>query len=324
MPGSIVIVVEHDHGEIRPSAYELMTLAIRIREIEKAEVSAVILGDGIQAAAARFSADCAVPVTAVSDSGLREYNAELYTAVLKEILSEMKPAYVCVSQSSQGADFAPGLALRLSAACVSGVEDIHDTADGLQFFRSIYGGKIRAAIKPVAATTVLCLQPGSFKPHAAEENAAACVHQHDISVSDPTFGRLTLKKGPSESIDLSAAKVLIAAGRGIGEEENLKLVQQLAELFPQSASCGSRPIIDAGWMPYNRQVGITGAMVSPALYLACGISGASQHISGMRSSGFVVSINADPGAAIFNASDICIVEDLTTFIPRLIEQMRSS
>ena len=319
MPGPIIIIIEHDQGEIRPSAYELMSLAQRIREIEKAEIKAVILGHEIHKAAERFSADCAVPVTAVSDKGLREYNAELYTTVLKEILTVMGPAYVCVSQSSQGADFAPGLAVGLSAACVSGVEDIHDKADGLWFYRSIYGGKIRAAIKPETAATVLTLQPGSFKPHAAAENAEACVDQLSISVSGPMFGRLTLKKVPSEGIDLSEAKVLVAAGRGIGEEGNLDLLQQLAEQFPQSATCGSRPVIDAGWMPYNRQVGITGATVSPALYLACGISGASQHISGMRSSGFVVSINSDPGAAIFNVSDICIVEDVTTFVPQLIE-----
>ena len=221
--------------------------------------------------------------------------------------------------SSQGSDFAPGLALDLSAACVSGVEGICNGPDGLEFYRSIYGGKLRAAIKPAAAITVLTLQPGSFKPHAAVEDAEACVHQYNINVSDPTFGSLTLKKVPSEGIDLSEAKVLVAAGRGIGEEGNLDLLQQLTEQFPQAATCGSRPVIDAGWMPYNRQVGITGATVSPALYLACGISGASQHISGMRSSGFVVSINSDPGAAIFNVSDICIVEDVTTFVPQLIE-----
>ncbi len=105
----------------------------------------------------------------------------------------------------------------------------------------------------------------------------------------------------------------------MGDEENLELVRNLAEQFPQSAVCGSRPIIDAGWMAYSRQVGVTGATVSPALYIACGISGAVQHVSGMRSAGFVVSINTDPGAAIFNVSDVCIVEDLAVFIPLFVE-----
>jgi len=324
MPHPIIIIVEHACGKIRPAAYELVTLARMIRETAGSEIRAVILGDNIQDAAERFSAVCAVPVTAVSDTRLRDYNAELYTMVLKTLLIGMQPAYVCVSHSSQGADFAPGLALRLSAACVSGVEDVHAGEDGLGFYRSIYGGKIRAEIKPMAATTVLTLQPGSFKPYAAEEEAEICVELFDITVPKPSFGSLTLKTVPPEGIDLSEAKVLVAAGRGIGEEENLDLVQQLAEQFPQSATCGSRPVIDAGWMPYSRQVGITGAMVAPALYIACGISGATQHVSGMRGAGFVVSINSDPGAAIFNASDICIVEDLTAFIPLLIEQISTS
>jgi len=319
MKGPIVIILEHDRREIKPSAYELMTLARIIRESIHAENNAVILGEHTRGVAERFSAACAVPVTAVSDAGLREYNAELYTKVLVEMLNEMKPSYVLVPHSSQGTDFAPGLALCLSAACISGVEGIRDKEGGLRFHRSIFGGKIQAEIEPAAETTLLTLQPGSFKPHAAHEGAEPIVHTFPVSVSEPAFGRLALKTVPSEGIDLSAAKVLVAAGRGIDDEENLSLVQKLAELFPQSATCGSRPIIDAGWMPYSRQVGITGATVSPSLYIACGISGATQHVSGMRSSGFVVSINSDPGAAIFNVSDICIVEDLKTFVPQVIE-----
>ena len=324
MQGPIVIVVEHDHGEIRPSSYELMTLAQRIRESSHAEIRGVILGEKIQAAAERFSAACAVPVTTVSDRRLRDYNAELYIKVLAELLGALNPSYICVPRSSRGSDFAPGLALRLSAACISGVEGMQVQGDGYRFYRSIFGGKIRTEIKPLAAATVLTLQPGSFKPHAADENVDPAVNPCRISVPNPAFGSLTEKSVANEGIDLSEAKVLIAAGRGIGEEENLDLVQQLAGQFPQAAACGSRPVVDAGWMPYSRQVGITGATVSPALYISCGISGAVQHVTGMRGSGFVVSINSDPGAAIFNSSDICIVEDLTAFIPLLIEQIRTS
>jgi len=323
MRGPIVIIVEHARGEIRPAAYELMTLAKTIRETNRTEIRAVMLGDEIEDAAEGFSAACGVPVTIVSKANLRDYNAELYTMVLADILCRMKPSYVCIPHSSQGADYAPGLALRLSAACISSVEGMHGGEDGLTFHRSIFGGKIRAEIKPMADTTLLTLQPGSFKPPAVEERAEANVQPHSIAVPDPTVGSLAVKTVPSEGIDLSEAKVLVAAGRGINEEENLDLVQKLAEQFPQSATCGSRPVVDAGWMPYSQQVGITGATVSPSLYIACGISGAAQHVSGMRGAGFVVSINSDPGAAIFNASDICIVEDLTIFIPLLIEYIRT-
>ena len=324
MPGPIIILVEHDRGKIRPASYELVTLAQKIRESDRAGMMAVMLGENIQDAAAVFSSACDVPVTTVCDHRLREYNAELYIAVMAELLGAMQPSYICMPHSSRGSDLGPGLALRLSAACVSGVEGVCVQGDGLRFYRSIFSGKIRAEIKPVAATAVLTLQPGSFKPHAAAEKVDPVVYPSRVSVPDPASGTLAVKAAPTGGIDLSEAKVLIAAGRGIGEEENLDLVQQLAGQFPQAAACGSRPVVDAGWMPYSRQVGITGATVSPALYIACGISGAVQHVTGMRGSGFVVSINSDPRAAIFNVSDICIVEDLKTFIPQFIERLSSS
>lgn len=323
MKGPIIIIIEHTRGEVRPAAYELITLAKMIQETNRAEIRAIMLGDDIQDAAEGFSTAYAIPVTTVSNTNLRDYHAELYTMVLADILFTVKPSYVCIPHSSQGADYAPGLALRLSAACISSVEGMHCKEEGLLFHRSIFGGKIRAEIKPMADTTLLTLQPGSFKPPAVEESAEASVHPYDMDVPDPTFGRLAVKKVPLEGIDLTEAKVLVAAGRGINEEENLDLIQQLAEQFSQSAICGSRPVIDAGWMPYSQQVGITGATVTPSLYIACGISGAAQHISGMRGAGFVVSINSDPGAAIFNASDICIVEDLINFVPLFIEHIKS-
>ncbi|MCG6911081.1 MAG: electron transfer flavoprotein subunit alpha/FixB family protein [Deltaproteobacteria bacterium] len=319
MKGPITIIVEHVRGVVRPAAYELVTLAGKMQSACRVDIRAVILGDDIGGCAEKFSADCGVPVAVVSDSRLRDYSAELYTAVLADVLKRMEPSFVCVPHSSQGADFASGLALRLGAACITGVEGYHAAEDGMLFYRPIFGGKIRAAIRPKAATTVLTLQPGSCRPHTADAAADAQVDTLDVAVADRRWGELTTRPAEKTGVDLTEAKVLVAAGRGIGEEENLELVRRLAEQFPQSAICGSRPIIDAGWMPYSRQVGVTGATVSPELYVACGISGAVQHLSGMRGAGFVVSVNSDPGAAIFNASDICIVEDLKVFIPQFIQ-----
>jgi electron transfer flavoprotein alpha subunit len=125
----------------------------------------------------------------------------------------------------------------------------------------------------------------------------------------------------ADTADLTEADTIIAAGNGIGSEANLDLLRELAELFPHGAVAGTRIVCDRGWLGYARQVGITGTTVTPALYIACGISGATQHRVGMHGSQFVVAINTDPGAPIFNEADLCIVEDLTTFIPRLLEIM---
>ncbi len=131
---------------------------------------------------------------------------------------------------------------------------------------------------------------------------------------------LGLKQAEADTSGISEADVLISAGMGIGDEENLEFIYALAELFPKSAVAGSRIVCDLGWLEYKCQVGVTGATVSPELYIACGISGAVQHVSGMRGSGFIVAINTDPTAAIFHTADVCIVEDLKTFIPAFIEE----
>ena len=133
---------------------------------------------------------------------------------------------------------------------------------------------------------------------------------------------IEIRQVQKESSALAEASIIVAAGRGIKEEENLELIQQLASVFNGAAVGGSRPLCDLHWLEYKQQIGITGATVTPDLYLACGISGAAQHISGMRNAGFIVSVNIDPKAAIFNHSDVCIVEDLNTFIPTFMETVQ--
>ena len=134
---------------------------------------------------------------------------------------------------------------------------------------------------------------------------------------------LGIKQAEADTSGISEADVLISAGMGIGDEENLEFIYALADLFPKSAVAGSRIVCDQGWLEYKCQVGVTGATVSPGLYIACGISGAVQHVSGMRGSGFIVAINTDPAAAIFHTADVCIVEDLKTFIPAFMEEYES-
>ena len=136
MQGPIIVVVEHTRAEIHPATYELVTLAAKLQSVVKARVEAVFLGDGVQGSARRFSQQCGLPVSVVESPRLEDYKAELYTAVLAEVLSGKGPSYVCVAHSSQGADFAPGVALRLRAACISGVEGFQAQDDGIRFFRS--------------------------------------------------------------------------------------------------------------------------------------------------------------------------------------------
>ena len=167
---------------------------------------------------------------------------------------------------------------------------------------------------------VVTVAPGAFRPAAAVGEARGSVTERVIERTPRGSRVLGTRRGEPADPGLARAEVIVSAGRGIGRRENLALVERLAALFPRSAVGGSRPICDAGWLPYRRQVGVTGATVAPRLYVACGISGSSQHRTGMRGAGFVVAINTDPDAAIFQVADVGVVEDLATFIPLVLRE----
>ena len=320
-PGSIVVVAECFQGEVRPVTYELVRFAEALQKFRPTEIQILVLGEKVEALAKHLAATSGKDVLGLSAPELAQYNGEAYKSVLHEVLAEQSPAYICVAHSSRGSDFAPGLAMRLKAACIAGVSSFISQEDEIYFSRDIFGGKIKADMQSSAKTTVLTLQPGSYGATPKKDQTSGKVFIESIAVASLSSKTLSTTAYQTSDLDLSTAKVLVSAGRGIGEEENLQLIRDLAFMIPKAVVCGSRPVIDLGWMSFDRQVGVTGATVTPDLYLACGISGAAQHSSGMKGSGFIVSINTDPMAAIFNLSDICIVEDLTTFVPVLLEKM---
>jgi electron transfer flavoprotein alpha subunit len=258
-------------------------------------------------------------VLGIHSPQLAQYNGQVYKSVLHELLGEALPAYVCINHSSRGSDFAPGLAMRLGGTCITGVSELSVQEDVICFSRDVFGGKINADMVSNTETTVLTIQPGSYGSASEKDPPRGNVYLESMVVAPQASTTRATTPFQTRDLDLSTARVIVSAGRGIGGEENLELIRNLASAIPQSVVCGSRPVIDLGWLTYDRQVGVTGATVTPDLYLACGISGAAQHTGGMKGSGFIVSINTDPMAAIFNLSDICIVEDLTTFIPVLLE-----
>jgi electron transfer flavoprotein alpha subunit len=224
---------------------------------------------------------------------------------------------IALLHTSRSQDYAATLAVKLDAACVSGIQGLV-MQDGVPIFqRAVLGGKYMAGVKAGDRPVVLTVLPGYFKFEGdASQSEVVETRQPSLPV---TRTRLIEIKESTTEADLTQAATVVAAGRGIGSEENLDLLSRLAALFPKSVVAGSRIVCDAGWLPYHRQVGVTGATVAPELYLACGISGAFQHLAGMSGSRFVVAINRDPHAAIFNAADVGVVEDLNTFLPLLIE-----
>ena len=319
--GSIVVIAEHFQGEIRPVTHELVHFAEALQQIKPLPIQILVLGEKVEGLAKSLAKTTGKDVLGILAPQLTRYNGQAYKTVLHEVLREHPPAYVCVAHSSRGSDFAPGLAMRMGAACITGVSSISVQEGVICFSRDIYGGKINADMVSSSKTTVLTVQPGSYGPTPKNDQAGGKVYLKSVVVVPQASTTLSTTAFQTSDLDLSIARIIVSAGRGIGEAENLQLIRNLASVLPRSVVCGSRPVIDLGWMSYDRQVGVTGAIVTPDLYIACGISGAAQHAGGMKGSGFIVSINTDPMAAIFNLSDICIVEDLKTFIPLLLEKM---
>ncbi|MCD6298840.1 MAG: electron transfer flavoprotein subunit alpha/FixB family protein [Deltaproteobacteria bacterium] len=324
MAKRIIVIAEHFQGKLEPVTFDLLACALEIQRFVQVPISVVILGERVEALAHEIAGASGLEVTAIQDPNLITYNGEIYKNILGEFLPELSPACVCIAHTGQGWDFAPGLAIRLGAACITGVERLFEEHGRICFIRPIFNGKLIADLRAASDPTIITVQPGSFKAASFEARTPGPVILRTTSSRPRQSRPLGIKRAKEDSSALTEADVIVSAGKGIGSKENLEIIEGLAALFPKSAVAGSRSVCDSNWLDRNRQVGLTGTTVKPRLYIAAGISGATQHIAGMRSSGFIVAINTDPNAAIFNVSDVCVVEDLTAFIPAFIEAYEKS
>ena len=324
MTKRIVVIAEHFNGKLVPVTFELLACALEIQRFRKVPISVVVLGDRVEDTAHEIAGASGLEVIAIKDPDLITYNGESYKNILGELLPELSPVCICIAHTGQGWDFAPGLAVRIGAACITGVERLFEEDGRMCFTRPIFSGKLVADMRVASDPTVITVQPGSFKAPSFEAGTPGPVILRTMSSQPRQSSSLGIKLAKEESSVVTEADVIVSAGKGIGRKENLEIIERLVALFPKSAVAGSRTVCDSKWLDRNRQVGLTGASVNPRLYIAAGISGATQHIAGMRSSGFIVAINTDPNAAIFNVSDVCVVEDLTAFIPAFIEAYEKS
>ncbi len=288
-----------------------------------------------QMLAAKVGGDCSAAVLSaaggVSVSGkaakvysvehplLKEYTADGYCAALEQLVKKIAPSYVVFPHTYQVRDFAPALATRFGAVLISDVVAIHDGDGGPVFVRQLLQGKLNADYQQTGSgPCFVSVQAGSFRADAEGSESAAAVE-----VFVPEIAAAQIRSKPDEpfresaqTVDLSAAPVIVSVGRGIGEEANIELVKELADALGAELAA-SRPICDNGWLPMERQVGSSGQTVSPKLYLAVGISGAIQHLVGMKGSKAVIAINKDENAPIFEVADFGVVGDLFEVVPEL-------
>jgi electron transfer flavoprotein alpha subunit len=281
------------------------------------------MGQGTYEAAEELAQASNIEITAVQVEGVHHYQSDLWLQALEQIFQNLRPWCIVLGHTPNGMDLAPGLAVKLGAACITGVEAIQCDKAALCFKRSILGGKMSAWMATHAECLVITVQPGAFR--ASEKAGGGKATVRVVSV-DPSPGKIKfLGREETQTLgsDLQAAQVVVSGGLGIGTLGNTGLLKELASLFPRAVVAGSRPLCDRGWLDYRLQVGLTGATIQPKLYLACGISGSLQHIVGMQDSEFIVAINRDPNAPIFNYADVCIVEDVVAFLRVLSDKLRS-
>ena len=322
METQIAVIAEHKENSILPATYETLSFAVELGERLDLNVSALIIGNSVETMARQLAETTGSVVTGVEGVALEFYNGEAYSAAAMEVLNAYDPLFVCMPHTATGFDLAPRLAFDLHASCVTSVEKMCGGEGDIRFIRSMFNGKIKAEMAPAATRTVLTILPGAWPPHhmhPKSKGSARFVQTDFVPVASQTLG---IKESEEGKLNLGDAEVIVSAGRGIRKPENRSILEALAEIFPKSALGASKGACDLGWFGYGHQIGITGRTVSPKLYIACGISGAVQHVSGMKGSQTIIGINSDPDASIFNVADYGVVETLETFIPVLLEEFK--
>ena len=315
---TIYMIAELRKGCITQETYELVSFA-RVIGKEKKPVF-LLLGKNVEKQARELSKKTGCGTLVLLGDHLEQYNALSYAHALMEILQEDSEAWVCLPHTSMGYDLAPRLAVLLKASCVTGVESASDGS----LSRPIHSGRFTEEIVPKTPWVVVTVLPGVFRPCEETAGPAGQVRVVKAAFTEVPSQTLGIAEPLHRDSALKDAEVIVSGGRGIGNKENISLIKKLAALFPRSAVGASRSACDLGWFEHKHQIGTTGQTVSPKLYVACGISGAFQHVSGMRGAQTIVAINTDRHAPIFQVAHYCIVEDLTTFIPVLLEELSSN
>ena len=317
----LFVLAEHRQGELRDVTFEMLTKGREVSQKTNADLTSVLLGYNVKDFAKRL-ADHAKKVLVVDDARLENFNAETYQKVLSHLISERKPSLILIGHTAFGVDLAPSLATELNVPLATDCIDLNFEGGKLVVVRQVYGGKVNveAALRK-SESYIVTLRPATFEPQEAKAAGGKIIEIPSPLSEDITYKRfIEYVQPPAGEVDITAADVIVATGRGIKEADNMPIVEKLAKALGGVLAC-SRPIVDKGWLPSDRQVGTSGKTVKPKLYVAVGISGAFQHTSGMKNSDLVIAINKDPKAPIFRVADYGIVEDLFKVVPALTDRI---
>jgi electron transfer flavoprotein alpha subunit len=325
----ILVVLEHRGGAYNRMSWEALAAGQQIAAASGQPLSAAIIGNDLEALSGEIADKKLDKGYRVEHALLKNYTADGYVSALEQLLKKLEPSYVVFPHTYQVRDFAPRLATRFGQVLLADLVGLRKDGDTFVFVRQLFQGKLNADYRhtgPISgsAPCFLSVQAGAFRAESLEAGSAS------VEAFSPQIEASAIRNKPEEpfreaaqTVDLSAAPIIVSVGRGIKEQDNLPMMEELAAALGGELAA-SRPICDNGWLPMDRQVGSSGQTVSPKLYLAVGISGAIQHLVGMKGSKTVVAINKDENAPIFEVADYGIVGDLFEVVPALTEAVKKA
>jgi electron transfer flavoprotein alpha subunit len=316
MAKGVWIVAEQRDGALRKISFELASTARKLADQTGDEVCAILLGSGIESLAAELGKYGVDKVFVGDNAAMEPYITEAHAAVVAKVVKENDPAILLLGASVQGKDLSARVAAKLATGLATDCTDVKLDGGKLVAIRPMYAGKCFGEVVTSTTPQMASLRPNVFP--AAENAKAGAVVKVDAAVDAASIKSkiLEIQKDTSGKVDLTEATVIVSGGRGMKGPEGYTILEELADVLKGCVGA-SRAAVDAGWRPQKDQVGQTGKVVSPNLYIACGISGAIQHLAGMSSSKYIVAINKDAEAPIFTKADYGVVDDLFKVVPEL-------
>jgi electron transfer flavoprotein alpha subunit len=318
MSQDILAVAEYADGVFRKVSFEALSQGRRMADTLGGKLVAVVLGDGVQDAAKQLAAYGADRILAAEHSDLKHYLTETYTHVTAEIIGKETPAFVLMGATTQGKDLAAALSARLNAPLATDCISLRFENQRLTITRPMYGGKVLADVVIESSPGIITLRPNAFASTTA--SGAAQIESWPVVLDKPRTSCLGRQMEAAGKIELTEADVVVSGGRGMGGND-FSILETLASEMGGAVGA-SRSAVDEGWRPVSDQVGQTGKVVAPNVYIACGISGAIQHFAGMQTSKVIVAINKDPEAPIFSKADYGIVGNLFEIVPMITEEVK--
>ncbi|MEM2394424.1 MAG: electron transfer flavoprotein subunit alpha/FixB family protein [Candidatus Bathyarchaeia archaeon] len=317
----IFVLVEHRQGQVRDITFEMLSKGMEIAEKIGAELSAVLLGNNVKKHAEKL-AGYSNKVLMVQDAKLEDFNSEVYQKVLSKMIMEYKPILTMIGHTSYGMELAPRLAVALNIPLATDCIDVAFEGEKFTATRQMYGGKVNVKVSlRKAESYMVTIRQATFTIKKSAVADGKIMELPAPPLDEPFRKRfIEYVLPPPGGVDITAADKIVAVGRGIKDKANIPIVEELAQALGGVLAC-SRPIVDKGWLPSERQVGSSGKTVKPKVYMALGISGAFQHIMGMKNSELIIAVNKDPKAPIYSYADYGVVEDLFKVVPLLKEKI---